>query len=318
MILVIDSLNKNDFPEILDEMFRLRGRVFGGRLGWEVEVADGREIDAFDALDPVYVIGLDDAGRVISCARALQTTGPHMLADVFSAILCGEPPLRSATLWESTRFCVDTERLTMGRGSVKGTVSHATCELMIGSLEYLRSCGITDIVTVIDPVMDRVLKRSENAPYGYVGETVPMGKVPAMAALLDTGEERVERVRAFSGIEGSVFADAQALARLKLREEVLAQARAVPAEPATIAALVDYLDAQLSAAQTPAEAEAVRRLARGLASGLTPELSGPAVIELSPSDAIDAGPLAALGSVLGAALGGAMIPGAAPGLTGAA
>lgn len=266
MILVIDSLNKHEFPEILDDMFRLRGRVFGGRLGWEVEVTDGREIDAFDRLDPLYVIGLDEAGHVISCARALQTTGPHMLADVFSAILCGEPPLRSANLWESTRFCVDTERLSLGRGTVKGTVSHATCELMIGSLEYLRGCGITDIVTVIDPVMDRVLKRSNNAPYGYVGETVPMGKVPAMAALLDTGEERVERVRAFAGIEGSVFADATALARLKLREEVLATARAMQGEAATIAALVDYLDAQLAAARTSHETEAVRLLARELAA----------------------------------------------------
>lgn len=266
MILVIDSLNKHEFPEILDDMFRLRGRVFGGRLGWEVNVTDGREIDAFDGLDPIYVIGLDEAGHVISCARALQTTGPHMLADVFSAILCGEPPLRSANLWESTRFCVDTERLSLGRGTVKGTVSHATCELMIGSLEYLRSCGITDIVTVIDPVMDRVLKRSDNAPYGYVGETVPMGKVPAMAALLDTGEERVDRVRAFAGIEGSVFAEGAALARLKLREEVLATARAMQGEAATIAALVEYLDAQLAAAQTSAEAEAVRLLARELAA----------------------------------------------------
>ncbi len=266
MIVVIDSLNRHEFPELLDEMFRLRARVFGGRLGWEVEVTDGREIDAFDALDPLYVIGLDEEGHVISCARALQTTGPHMLADVFSAILHGEPPLRSANLWESTRFCVDTERLTLGRGSVKGTVSHATCELMIGSLEYLRSCGITDIVTVIDPVMDRVLKRSENAPYGYVGETTPMGKVPAMAALLDTGEERVERVRAFAGIAGSVFADQVALGRLRLREEVLAAVRRMEGAPQAVADLVDYIDGQLRAATTDGEREAVRRLALGLSA----------------------------------------------------
>ena len=62
--------------------------------------------------------------------RALQTTGPHMLSDVFSAILDGEPPLRSATMWESTRFCVDTQRLK--RGKDKNSVSYATCELMIG------------------------------------------------------------------------------------------------------------------------------------------------------------------------------------------
>jgi len=203
MIIVVDALNKDKYGNLLDDMFRLRARVFGGRLGWDVEVKDGMERDKFDALDPAYVIGVDDEGHVVSCVRALQTTGPHMLADVFSSILDGEPPLRSATLWESTRFCVDTQRLT--RGHDRNSVSYATCELMIGSLEFARSSGISDIVTVIDPVMDRVLKRSDNAPYDYVGSKKPMGKVSALAALLDCSPKRIERVRAFAGIRHDVF-----------------------------------------------------------------------------------------------------------------
>lgn len=206
MILVIDALNRHQHQQILDDMFKLRARVFGDRLGWDVRIENGREIDEFDALDPAYVIGLDDDGNVIACVRALQTTGPHMLADVFADILQGEPPMRSATLWESTRFCVDTERLDLtGRGP--GSVSRATCELMVGSLEYARSNGIEDIVTVIDPVMNRVLKRSDNAPYDYVGTTVQMGKTKALAALLDCTEERIARVRAFAGIEGQIRVD---------------------------------------------------------------------------------------------------------------
>ncbi len=213
MIIVIDALNKDRFGDLLDEMFQLRARVFGDRLGWEVEIIDGREIDQFDRLDPAYVIGLDDEGHVISCVRALQTTGPHMLSDVFQVLLDGEPPLRSATLWESTRFCVDTQRLCRDGNTMKA-VSMATCELMIGSLEYARRSGISDIITVIDPVVNRVLKRSDNAPYDYVGSTKQMGKVPAMAALLDCTEERINRVRAFSGIEHDVFATDEAVRAL--------------------------------------------------------------------------------------------------------
>lgn len=204
MILVVDAINKHLHLEVLDEMFQLRARVFGDRLGWDVKISDGREIDEFDRLNPAYVIGLDNNYEVVACVRALQTTGPHMLADVFSDILQGEPPLRSATLWESTRFCVDTDRLTMsGRGP--GSVSRATCELMIGSLEYARESGIEDIITVIDPVMNRVLKRSDNAPCDYIGATVQMGKTKALAALLDCSEERIARVRAFADITGDVF-----------------------------------------------------------------------------------------------------------------
>lgn len=227
MIIVIDALNKDRFADVLDEMFQLRARVFGGRLGWDVEVTDGKEIDQFDHLDPAYVIGLDDDGHVVACVRALQTTGPHMLSDVFQVLLDGEPPLRSATLWESTRFCVDTQRLA-GDGSMKA-VSQATCELMIGSLEFAKRSGITDIITVIDPVINRVLKRSDNAPYDYVGSTKQMGKVAAMAALLDCSDERINRVRAFAGIEHDVFVSDDAVRDL-IDARIAAQLEAQMAE----------------------------------------------------------------------------------------
>lgn len=204
MILIVDVLNKKRFQPILDDMFRLRARVFKDRMGWDVAVKNGQEIDMFDGLDPAYVIALDDEYRVIGCARLLQTTGPHMLSDVFHGILDGEPPLRSATMWESTRFCVDRDALAGGRG--KHTVARTTTELMCGILEYAQASGISDIITVIDPVMDRILHRSDNAPYDYVGRTADMGKVRALAALIDTGQERIDRVRAFAGITGDIFA----------------------------------------------------------------------------------------------------------------
>ncbi|WP_101068920.1 acyl-homoserine-lactone synthase [Roseovarius salinarum] len=206
MIIVIDALNKNNHTTLLDQMFRLRARVFRDRRGWDVAVTeDGREIDDFDRLDPAYILSLDDTGTVVGCARLLQTTGPHMLSDVFHDILDGEPPLRSATVWESTRFCVDTDRLKQRSG--RRGVSETTFELMIGTLEYARDAGISDIVTVIDPVMDRVLKRSGNAPYGYVGRQADMGKVPALAALLDCTDDRIHRLRDSAEIHGEVFAD---------------------------------------------------------------------------------------------------------------
>lgn len=265
MIIVIDALNKDRFADLLDDMYQLRARVFGDRLGWEVDIIDGREIDQFDRLDPAYVIGLDDEGHVVSCVRALQTTGPHMLSDVFQAILDGEPPLRSATLWESTRFCVDTQRLCRDGNTMKA-VSLATCELMIGSLEFARRSGIADIITVIDPVIDRVLKRSNNAPYDYVGSTKQMGKVPAMAALLDCSEERITRVRDFAGIHHDVFASEDRVRQLldKRHAEAdrvaIAQAEAEGSSVVSAQQLMDYCREQLDAARTDEERAAARRL----------------------------------------------------------
>ena len=265
MIIVIDGTNRHRYTQLLDEMYALRARVFGQRLGWEVDIKDGLEIDQYDALDPAYVIGINDDNKVVSCVRALQTTGPHMLSDVFSDILDGQPPMRSATLWESTRFCVDTEALD--RGNSRNSISYATCELMAASLEYARDSGISDIVTVIDPVMNRVLKRSDCAPYGYVGKTTPMGKVAAMAALLDCSEDRIARIRNFAGLEGNVFVETdreRALSDAGREAAGVEPARAAMTKPTqpqdTYALLQDYCIDQVLDASSADEHNAAQRL----------------------------------------------------------
>ena len=241
MIIVVDGINKSKFTTILDDMYKLRARVFQERMGWDVRVTNGRETDEFDELNPAYVISLDDDYQVVGCARLLQTTGPHMLSDVFFDILDGEPPLRSATIWESTRFCVDRDRLA--NSPTHNSVSHATAELMIGIMEYARDSGIADIITVIDPLMDRVMKRSENAPYGYVGKTADMGKVKALAALVDCTDERINKVRAFAGIEGEIFCE----------EDQVIAARQDQDTNIMEAELKKYCEEQLQSAKTERE-----------------------------------------------------------------
>jgi acyl homoserine lactone synthase len=268
MIIVVDGLNRHQFSDVLDEMFELRARVFGERLGWDVKIEDGKEIDEFDHLDPAYVIGLDDGGNVVAAVRALQTTGPHMLSDVFSAILDGEPPIRSATMWESTRFCVDTQRLN--RGKDKNSVSYATCELMIGSLEYAKNAGIQDIITVIDPIMDRVLKRSNCAPYDYVGKTVPMGKVSALAALLDCTDERIDAIRDFAGIKTDVFLEEDKALEL-FNSKNLVDQNPANRDHKPLTELEKYFVEQMNAARTEAERQDVLRLIETLSNTFTAE-----------------------------------------------
>ena len=254
MIIIIDAMNKHKFDSVLREMHRLRARVFQDRLGWDVQVRDGMEHDIFDDLNPAHVVSLNDAGEVVGCMRLLQTTGPHMLADVFSSILDGEPALRSAQLWEATRFCVDTKKLTTGK--TRNSISYVTSEVMIGAFEYAKKAGVLDAVAVIDPVMNRVLKRSGNAPYDYLGTAKPMGKVTAMAALMDCSDERISSIRAFSGINNDVFAtDEEAL-------ECFNQTHAEPKAdaPQIVPDLEEYFAQQMMCAETPDEAEAVQRL----------------------------------------------------------
>lgn len=271
MIIVIDGINQHMFTGVLDEMFKLRARVFGDRLGWEVNIQDGRERDQFDDLYPAHVVSLNDDGDVVGCMRLLQTTGPHMLSDVFNSILDGEPPLRSSQVWEATRFCVDTKKLGRGRG--KNSVSYVTSEVMIGSFEYAKTAGVLDSIAVIDPVMNRVLQRSGNAPYDYLGTAKPMGKVVAMAAMMDCSEERISGIRDYAGIEHDVFLTEDQAQDLFAKSQQKAQPEPSAAnfDHQPLSELEKYFVEQMSAARSEAEVKDVLKLIEALSDRFTPE-----------------------------------------------
>ncbi|MGI3210548.1 acyl-homoserine-lactone synthase [Roseovarius tibetensis] len=275
MIIVIDALNKKRYETILQETYRLRARVFRDRLDWDVQVHDGLEKDEFDALDPAHVVSIDEDGNVVGCMRLLQTTGPHMLADVFAKVLDGEPPLRDPQIWEATRFCVDTERLTR-KGRAKNSISYVTSEVMVGAFEYGQKAGVLDAVAVIDPVMNRVMIRSGNAPYDYLGKTTDMGKVSVLAALLDCSDERIQRIREFAGIEGNVFLEDEDVvpSPISARHDVAKPEREIHFHKQTASAeearpakshLEEYCDEQIAAASTEHERVAALRLKAALA-----------------------------------------------------
>lgn len=201
MIKLIQASEAALFATLIDDMHRLRARQFNDRLGWLVEVANGRERDRFDDLDPLYVLAIDAAGEVVGSLRLLQTTGPHMLSDVFTQLLPDGQAIRSPLVWESTRFCVDTQRIdeTHGNG-----LSRVTGELLSALLEIGLYAGLTHIVTVIDVRMERILKRAK-CPVERLGEPVRIGEVPSLAILMECSEEWVERVHDANGIAGSVI-----------------------------------------------------------------------------------------------------------------
>jgi len=97
MIIIIDGINAPHLQSLLKQTYALRARVFKDRLGWDVCVENGMETDVYDTLNPSTLVCIDDDGVVVGSMRILQTTGPNMLADVFSSILQGEAAPRSAT-----------------------------------------------------------------------------------------------------------------------------------------------------------------------------------------------------------------------------
>jgi acyl-homoserine lactone synthase len=111
-------------------MFEDRRRLFVDMMGWDIPVTPGGfEIDQFDGPRAVYLTDLDETGGHRGSMRLLSSTGPHILADLFSELCAGVVP-RGADVWEITRLCLPTrlgarERLAVRNRLISAMVDHA-------------------------------------------------------------------------------------------------------------------------------------------------------------------------------------------------
>lgn len=185
--------------KFLFDMHRLRKRVFKDKLGWDVNV-DGRglEVDQFDLPGAIYLLGLDREGRVIANWRLLPTSGPTMIRDVWPEFLTTIDMPACDDVWETSRFAVSP--VTGGEGQEGlAQVHRATQELFCGVTEVCLHCGITEIFTMYDSLIARLLRRLDcrprevSAPLQIEGRACYVGRFRTDQAMLD-------RLRAASGI----------------------------------------------------------------------------------------------------------------------
>lgn len=177
--------------QLLEQHHRLRARVFANRLGWEVNVIDGRESDSFDELRPTYILATSNSGQVAGCARLLPALGPTMAADVFPSLLPGGRLQAHSAMIESSRFCVDTT-LTEARGG--GAVHEVTVTMFAGIIEWCMINGYTEIVTVTDLRFERILARVGWA-LQRLGEPKKIGVTMAVAGILPADADTFQRLR---------------------------------------------------------------------------------------------------------------------------
>jgi acyl homoserine lactone synthase len=182
--------SEND-KQLIDAQHKLRARVFGERLGWDVTVRAGGETDEFDTLHPNYIVTTTDNGVVAGCARLLPAMGPTMVADVFPSLLPDGQLKGHAAMIESSRFCVDTA-LAEGRG--KGSIHEATLTMFAGIIEWCMANDYTEIVTVTDLRFERILARV-GWPLQRLGEPKKIGVTMALAGTLPANADMFFRLR---------------------------------------------------------------------------------------------------------------------------
>jgi acyl homoserine lactone synthase len=205
MLKLIEGSKASLFPQETDAMFRNRAEIFSKRLGWDVIVKDGYERDRFDDLDPLYLVSVDPATeKYWGSLRLLPTSGPNMLRDVFPQLLEEGEVVESATIWESSRICAVAAPGQPERS--KNGVGYVLSELIEGIGEVALIAGLTQIVSVFDARILRVLKAVGCEPE-IIGRPQRIGGVMAYAALFEPNPDRLEAFRAEMRMGRSVLAD---------------------------------------------------------------------------------------------------------------
>jgi len=201
MIRLITSSSYGDFAHALAAMHQLRYRVFKERLEWDVHISGDMEVDEYDALNPAYLVQVADNGGIQGSVRLLPSVGPTMLRETFSLLLANQPAPSNPHIWESSRFAID-----VAPDAQKGEhgVARATYELFAGMVEFGLSQRLTDIVTVTDVRMERILRRA-GWPLRRIGNPCAVGTTLAVAGYLGISAEILATLRKAGSLPGPVL-----------------------------------------------------------------------------------------------------------------
>jgi N-acyl-L-homoserine lactone synthetase len=189
--IAIHADEREQFPDLIDAMHRLRASVFKERLEWDVEVVNGREADNFDHLPATYILLLTGSSKVSGCARLLPATGVTMLTRAFPQLLSTGKLEAHTAMIESSRFCVDA---TIEEGKGEGALHEATLTMLAAIIEWSMTNGYSEIVTATDIRFERILKRA-GWPMRRLGEPTRIGNTIAVAGSLPADRASLERVR---------------------------------------------------------------------------------------------------------------------------
>ena len=140
----------HNFPKLRDTMFRDRAAQFKHRLGWEAVTVDvnGHEMDAYDALNPLYVIWEMEDGTHGGSLRMMPTVGQTMINDHFTTLTDGVR-IESPLIWECTRLCISPK-----------TDFRITAALVVGAGELMDEFALEHYVGVFFDKMERVFALS--------------------------------------------------------------------------------------------------------------------------------------------------------------
>lgn len=187
---------------LLFDMHRLRTRVFKDTLKWDVEVnPDGLEVDQFDLPETVYLLAVNNKGRVVGNWRMLPTDGPTMIRDVWPEFTRSLPLPSDPDIFEVSRFAIHSPEADPDEAAQQN--QQALGEMFCALTEACLLVDIRKIYTLYDERIAKVIQRINCQP-SQVSQQIMIKDMVCQTGVFDIDDNMLERLREATGIRQSL------------------------------------------------------------------------------------------------------------------
>lgn len=203
MFITLQAHEYHKYPELMDQMFRLRKDVFADQLGWDVPVIGDYEKDHYDNCHPVYLMWCDDtATELYAVVRLLPTTGPTLLYDVFRKTFPNVVSLEAPGIWEATRMCMDMDKIKRDHSDMAS--GQASALMLLTMCETGIAHGIHTMISNYEPQMQRIYRRS-GATFVELGRADGYGKYPVCCGQFEISQDVLVAMQSKLGITQPLY-----------------------------------------------------------------------------------------------------------------
>lgn len=186
---LISSANRLLNEQIMDDVYRLRNRVFNGWLGWDLPTEDGKEQDVYDQ-DAFHFVVTGEKQSVLGCWRIMPTEYAYMTQEVFPELFGERPPPKDKSIWDLSRFAVDRWKLAEDRDALERVLG----ALASAVFEFAITHGVAEMLSVQDPHITPIANRFLGDPV-WSGPTLDAGATDATCYGYTPSLERLYALR---------------------------------------------------------------------------------------------------------------------------
>lgn len=203
MFTTLEAHEYHKFPAIMDQIFRLRKKVFADQLNWDVQTKDGMERDKYDDLDPAYLVWCDDNfDTLYGVIRLMPSTGPTLLYDVFRNTFPDVVSFEAPGIWEGTRMCVDIDKISLKFPDIDA--DRAFSLMLLALCEVAIEHSINWVVANYEPQLKRIYKRA-GVDVNEMGRSDEYGKYPVCCGQFEVSKRVLKTMRTKLNVDAQLY-----------------------------------------------------------------------------------------------------------------